>query len=364
MKLKKKLLVALSSVALMLPLASCNLFKSSGGNYIQDVRYTYDDKSGNTILVIDFSDKKMDDLTLIIPRGLSGKDGVGIKDIKSQLSADGTSITITIVYDDPTVDDVVLTIPVIAGRGISEVKVENDDDGNMILTFIYTDGTSSQNITIPKGKDGNGILSFEVSEKDLYGNTTITITLTDGTVKTITVTDGAGIRNISVDESKSTSDYYALVITYTDGYKETIMLEKPKSTKWFTGTSNPPSPSVLGARVGDFYLNRVNGYIYQLESNDTWTFLFGMKAESTTREDVYHQVLFDAGEGRMYSNVQTMMVNVLEGENVPLAQFPENPVLEGKEFVGWYTSLDNINAGQFTDLTVVTRNIDLYAKYR
>ena len=47
---------------------------------------------------------------------------------------------------------------------------------------------------------------------------------------------------------------------------------------------------------------------------------------------------------------------------MPLANIP-TPTYEGHSFMGWYTDSNNVNAGQFTDLTPVFSDLKLYAKY-
>ena len=45
------------------------------------------------------------------------------------------------------------------------------------------------------------------------------------------------------------------------------------------------------------------------------------------------------------------------------ATAPSHPIIKGQLFKGWYTDIENINAGQFTDLTPVTKDLKLYARY-
>ena len=310
----------------------------------------------------------MEPVTFIVPRGISGKDGVSIKNITSKMLSDGKSIELTISYTDSSVEDTVISVPVLEGKGVKEVLVDTDEFGNTTIQFTYTDGSKDPVITIPKGRDGNGIASFEVNGPDSDGNTIITVTLDDGTKKEFTVSngrDGVSVSNITYDESKSDATHYVLTITYTDGYTEDITLDRPRSTRWFTGTTTPDNDPAASSQAveGDFFLRLINGYVYQKTSDGSWTFLFGMKADGTTTgTEVYHTVFFDPGLGKISGNSGILMATVLEGKTMPLSNIP-TPTYEGHSFMGWYTDLNNINAGQFTDMTPVFSDLKLYAKY-
>lgn len=367
-RLFKRLLLALSALSLSYPLASCAFFDTGEGAQIKEVTPRYDEATGNTIITITFTDEEMEPVTFIVPRGISGKDGVSIKNITSKMLSDGKSIELTISYSDSSVENTVISVPVLEGKGVKEVLVDKDEDGNTTIQFTYTDESKGPVITIPKGKDGNGIASFEVNGPDSDGNTTITVTLDDGTKKEFTVSngrDGVSVSNITYDDSKSDATHYVLIITYTDDYTEEVTLDRPRSTRWFTGTTTPDNDSTASSQAveGDFFLNRINGYVYQKMSDGSWTFLFGMKADdSSVGKEVYHTVFFDPGLGKINGNTGILMASVLEGKTMPLSNIP-TPTYEGHSFMGWYTDLTNVNAGQFTDLTPVFSDLKLYAKY-
>ncbi len=364
-RLFKRMLLIVSALTLSYPLASCSFFDTGNGTQIKEVLSTYDSSTGNTIVTITFTDDETEPVSFIVPRGISGKDGVSIKNVTSKISSDGKSVELTISYTDNSVEDTVISVPVLEGRGIKEVLVNKDEDGNPTIQFTYTDGTQSSVITIPSGKDGNGIESFEVSDPDSNGRMTITVTFTDGTSKTFELkngTNGISVMNITYNEEKSDASHYVLTITYSDGYTEDVVLDRPRSNRWFTGTTAPESDTTASSQAveGDFYLNRVNGYVYQMTSDGTWSFLFGMKADTQTT--VYHTVFFDPGAGKINGSSSIMMSSVLEGKTLPLSSIP-TPTYEDHTFLGWYTDLTNVNAGQFTDLTPVLSDLTLYAKY-
>lgn len=362
--LKNSLLVLLAAFSLTMPLSSCSFFNTNSGTQIKDVVTRYDEKTGNTIITISFTNEDMTPVSFNVPQGISGKDGVSIKNVTSTLSSDGTSVTLTISYSDPSVENTVISIPVAQGKGIKEVLVDKDENGNTTIQFVYTDNSTSSKISIPNGKDGNGIENFEVSDPDENGEITITVSFTDGNTKTFKVKNGVSVKNITYNEEKSDDTSYVLTITYTDGYSEDVSLPRPKSNRWYTGTTSPEDDQTASTKAaeGDFYLNKVNGYVYLKTSNGTWDFLFGMKADSSSEQEVYHTVYFDPGEGKINGTSNILMASVSNGKTMNINQIP-TPIYEGHTFLGWYTDLNNVNSGKFTDLTPVYSDLQLQAKY-
>ena len=209
---KRRCLALLLTIGFSLSLSSCtnSFFGGDPSLQIKDVTHVYDEKTGNTIVTITFQDEDTDPVVFVIPRGVSGKDGVSIKDVTSRMTTDGKSIELDISYSDGTIPDTVISVPVLQGKGIKEVNVGKDDNGNTTIQFTYTDGTIGDVITIPKGDDGNGIASFDVLGPDKDGVTDIKVTLTDGTVKEFTVQngkDGVSVSSVVYDEAKSDSKH-------------------------------------------------------------------------------------------------------------------------------------------------------------
>lgn len=369
-RLLKRTTIALSALALAYPLASCNsaFFGGNDSVEIKEVTTRYDETSGNTYITITFTDEEKDPVVFSIPRGYAGKDGNGIKNVSSRMLSDGKSLELTISYTDSSIENTVISVPVLEGKGVKEVLVDSDEAGNTTIQFTYTDGTTGPLITIPKGTDGNGIESFEVADPDMNGIMAVTVTFTDGTTKTFEIKngkDGASVSTITYNEAKSTPTEYVLTIEYSDGYSEDVTLPRPRSTRWFTGVTTPDNDSAASSEAveGDFFLNRLNGYVYQKGSDGKWTFLFGMKADASQGGDeVYYSVYFDPGEGNINGNKGITWTSVLEGKTVPLSQIP-SPSYEGHTFLGWFTDVDNINAGQFTDMVPVFSDLHLKAKY-
>lgn len=346
-------------------LTSCSSFFNGSEYTISDVT-SKTDIDGNTIVTITFNESGKDPLTFTIPKGMSGKDGVSIKNVVSSIK--DNVVTLTIVYTDASISPTVISIPVIqgeAGKGITNVDISEDEFGNKVVIFAYNDGTFSDSITIPKGQDGVGIndISTKASSDGTYTEITITFSDPDKKPVTFTVGNGRGVKSVIFSQEKSTITQYALVITYTDDYTETIMIDKPVATTWHTGTVSPDkNDSLSNAVTGDFYLNVSSGYVYQLNAKGVWDILFSMKGDSSTEQEKYYTVSFDPGEG-IWPDATSKYKVVMKNTCIDLVDI-KKPTKEGFKFSGWYTTLvEDVNAGHFTDLTPVTKDMTLYAHY-
>ena len=271
-------------------------------------------------------------------------------------------------------EDTVITIPVIKGDtgvGINDVLIGSDEDGNTTIQFTYTNGKTSDLITIPKGIDGIdgengiGIANIDV-QKTSTGLNIVTITFTDETMAPVSfpVNDGVSIASIVYDEENSTDEIYSLFITFSDGTFTSVEFPRPQSTLWLSGTTNPESSS---GKIGDFYLNIVTGDVYRKISDTSWEFLFSMKGSGSSEQIVRHQVRFNLRDDEYTSTLPGGSVsafNVEDGKTIPLDSIP-TPMKDGYDFVGWFAGEDetNPNVGQFTNLTVVSEDLDLYARW-
>lgn len=361
MKNRRLKTLALSLLALAasgFALGACSSFIGSDGYQIQSAT-TQTAANGDTILTIVWTDETVTPLTVTIPKGTAGKDGVGIAGIDTSLSDDQTLLTLTIRYTDPLLENLVLSVPLKAGRGIHNLAISKDEAGNTVLVFEYTDGTSSEAITIPKGEDGVGIKEVTVETNE--AGSTVTIHYTDPSLpdSVFTVSNGKGILSVRHDESADTDADYAILIEYTDGTFETLLLPKPQSSSWLTGIENPAAS--LG-KDGDFYLNKVNGFVFQ-KVGGSWQFLLSMKG---TGSSVTYTVTFDANGGSIETGngaKSEVSKDVNYASYVDLDKIP-TPTYENHVFEGWYTSkATDPNAGHFTDLTPVFKDMVLYARW-
>lgn len=372
---KKKLRCLITTIMLFsVPLiSSCSSFFGSDSYNIKSTSKVYDETSGDTIVTITFDNDEVEPMVIRIPRGVSGKDGVGIKDIVTTKLDD--SVVIRIIFTDSNIPDTTITIPIINGHdgvSVTGVVVSNDEvTGNVNIKFTYSDGKESEVISIPKGKDGLdgvGIKSITSSKDEETGITTITVSYTDESIpnSTFTISDGLGISTITYNESLSNEDNYVLTITYSDGYKENITLPRPKTTRWYNGVTNPNS--TIGSD-GDYYLNEETGEVYR-KTNNTWLYLFSMKNNTSLSS---YKVSFNINGGK-WKYVETGVSEVVRTYTYDYGSYVDfsNNLLEvkandGYKFDGWWTDIDHtldINSGQLTKLTPILSDLTLYANWK
>lgn len=358
-------LVLLSSLTFA---TSCSAFFGGDEYAIANVSQTTDETTGDTVVTIEFQDEKINPLTFTIPA--AGLDGTGIANI-SATTNDGV-VTLTISYTDSNKENTVISVPVIKGDkglGIQNVIVENDAEGNMTLQFAYTDGKTSQVYTIPKGidgKDGTGIKEI-TTERLTTGTTIITITFDDETLEPVTfpVNDGVSITDVTYDPENSTDLTYRVVITLSNGETRELDFPAPRIATWLSGTTIPNNEE---GRAGDFYLNMITGDVYTKLTADSWSYLFCIKGTGASQEIVKHSVVFNLRDDERVENLNPgsqILVRVNEGETLLLDDIPL-PTKDGFEFIGWFAGEDesNPNIGQITNLTVISNDLNLFARWR
>ena len=352
------------SLCLLSSLSSCTSLFGGDGYSIASTESYIDPTTGDTIILITFDDEEIAPLKVTIPSGKAGVDGNGIKKIET--SVDQNEFVITIIYTDTSYENTVLRVPITNGKdGISVTGViVNNEDGNVIINFTYSDGTKSPDITIPKGNDGNdgnGIASIVTLPNEAEGTITLVISYTDGREPTrVTLKngeDGISVIDISYDATQSNDDDYALKVTYSDGYTQTIIIPRPKSTVWYTGSGEPTDST---GKIGDFYIDLTNYYVYRKDING-WAYMFAL----SNSKPKPIRVIFNPNGGTFVGMQENAVVitSVLEGNVIPLESF-EIPVYEGYEFLGWYTSRAyNPNAAKVTDLTPIYSTNDVLNLY-
>ena len=365
---KSKLLMLFGLSMCLAPITSCSAFFGGDEFTIIDKSVTTDEETGDTIVTITFSGDSVEPLTFRIPSVINGKDGVGIESIVPTIK--DNSLTLTISYTSPDVEDTIITVPVLKGvdgKGISNVEIQQDENGNSSFKLIYTDGTESSDILIPKGNDGVGIkdITFTASEDNPTINI-LTITFTDETIepKKFVLRNGVSISDFYLDEENSTDEFYRIVINFSDGSSQNLDLPKPQVTEWISGTVVPDND--IG-KVGDFYINLLTGDVYTKFNDNNWEYLFSIKGSGGVEQKEYFNVIFNLSEDEYTDNLKPgsqILCRVLDGETLPLEEIPI-PKKDGYIFEGWFAGSDssNPNVGKFTNLTIVSNNIDLFARW-
>ena len=361
MKMKKLLSLSLAAFGAIV-LSGCSLF-TNDEYALSSFDTSYDQETGNTYITFYFTDEEQDPFVVTIPQKV-GEDGVDITAVTPENDPDNRRVRLTITYSDnrtPTVLYVPYGQDGEDGKSVSGLDVGSDSNGNITIAFVYSDGSHSDPVTIPSG---NGIASI-TTETNL-GVTTITISFTDPNMpaKTFQVSNGIGIDSIFYNDALSNETQYVLTIVYSDGYSEEITLARPQATHWYYGNGAPNVYNVPASNPGDYYIDIATGNVYG-NNNGTWSYLFCMKAEADTGSETYYWVNFNPNGGYFDGDsalTGVRSVHVQEGKTLSLANIP-TPERDGYSFAGWFTDPENINAGQFTDLTIVTKTTTLYARW-
>ena len=225
--------------------------------------------------------------------------------------------------------------------GIGIASIDIDNTGN--LTILLSDETKiSANIkgeTGENGKDGISISSTRINE-----NGELIISFSDGKESNLGSIIGAkgetgtGIKEITIDDS------FNLIITLDDNSTKEIYIGNLKGEKGEAGQDGQDGQNGLSAY--ELYKNRYPEYA---GNEDQWiSDLVNGKLKTE-----FYTVTFKNGE----TIVKT--ISVAHGEKIK--DIPENPIQDGKLFVGWFE--ENLNEQwQFSGF-VVTEDVVLIAKF-
>lgn len=349
-----KIQLFLLSLLTFFSLSSCAGFFQDSGMVIDDITTTQD-ADGNTTVTISFTDDYYDDVVFTIPAPEDGKQGIqgpignGIAGIE-KVTEDGKDYLV-VTFTDDTMPPQKIELPALVS--VSSITSSYDNQtGVTTVTITLTDG-SEHEFTLQNGKDGAGIADIQ-TEVDEEGNTTITISYTDGRDDTVVQIpykqgkDGRGIESIT---TQTIGDKYYLYVKYTGEEEEQVLeFDKPESTKWICGNGAPGLLASLQASEGDFYFDLTDWGIYLLQ-NGSWQQIANLKSD-----EISCTIEFDPGEGTLdgtYLRLRTCN----KGDSLDISQIP-TASREGYSFQGWYTSELGPNdprSGKFTDLTPVTK---------
>lgn len=367
----KKLMIA-SMLTFMPMMTSCDLFLG-GSTGIADIDAVHDDVLGVTVITITFDDEEKEPVIFKVPDGVQG---VSIVDVKAEL--DGDVVHLTIIFSDPNlVPNITVDVPVIHGtdgRGIDCIDIQpvEGQEGTYEITIWYTDGEHTEPFTVSNGKDGRGIVDISITY-DPFGNTIVQFIYTDGPGPAFTIYKAAAIASVTFDSTTSTEDTYVFIITFTDGSTTTFTMPAPQDgedgedgengkdgSAWHCQNRNPLDEDGV---VGDFWLNIGTGDVYHKEESG-WEHVFTIALDKSGEvEEVYCDVVFHLNGGTWQESSESGYRTVLQYNYLALSRFPKDPTLEGYDFIGWYTSVDNINSGKLTDLTTITKDIHVYARW-
>ena len=304
---RRNVLLALAAFALgAVSLTSCGFFAGSGTYSIDEVT-TSTTAAGDTVVTISYTDTRLPATTFTIPKG---ETGVGIASATASVDEEKKTVTVTIA---------------------SITATANEEDGSTDVKITMDDG-EEVTFNIPKGEKGD-------PGEDGFSPEIVGISLGD---------DGK----------------WYLYVTRADGGTDQKPIEGMPT--WIVSQGNPnDNPSYDDYATGYIYVDTLTRTIYYKTADSGWVIWvdLGQKAAYTV---TFHAgegtippselVGFTIGEGNTYS------LSVEEGSTIDL---PTPTAPSSLAFEGWYTSSDlsDPNVGKMTDLTPVTRSLDLYAIY-
>ncbi len=304
---------------------------------------------GRTKVTIKYVNEDKEEDVFYIPKG---KDGTGISDFVYKINREDNTTDITFSFSDQF-DDYIVKVP--NGRGIENVLYTLDNDGNTIMTLVFTDGTKSDPVKIEKGEMGTSVVGFETFTND-DESVEVILKYSDGSEYNLVTIPapkkgdaGLGIKGI-VGETTPEGNYQ-LYITYSDDtVSDPVIFDRPNTI--LHGTTPP------GYRLGlngDLYYDESTKTFYY-KSNDVWSSIFHFD-NSISRKTVKfvvdsETVLNGPQEIQIIENTSF----ATSGYNIPI------PTKEGYVFEGWYyvNNPDPRINGKFLDTTIVYDNIRLY----
>lgn len=344
----------------------CFLITSCGGFFAEETLEISSINSvvledGSTQIVISYTDEEIAPTTFVIPKGVKGESGNGIKNVTYEKSADGKNTIVNFEFTEPSVDPVSIALP----NGVSIDRIDGKKDPiteETNITIYYSDGTKSAPISIPKGEKGDdGISIIGISQRiNRDYSVTLTLQMSEGDNVIVEIPapqqgqDGRGIKDIV---SIPSGDKYVMTITYTDD--TTTDLEFARPNKWFSESS---APTILDGINGDLWFDLAHQVIFVKQNNkweevidfgnvidDTYEVSFNLNDSSDAKASM------PAGSLLNYQIPCGTYFNA-SGFTIPI---PSRP---GYTFKGWCTARipTQVN-GYFTDLTVVQADLVLYA---
>ena len=326
-------------------------------------------EDGTTKVTIIYEDEELSPTVFYIPKGEQGDKGDkgnGIYSINYETNEETGEITVTIIFTSSDMEPVSFKLY----NGVSMTGINSyvdEETGTTYFEVEFSDGSKSEPIEVPKGEkgeDGSYLIDYGVVQNEEDGSQVIYFTFSTGEFVSCTIPkpekgeDGRGIKSIIGSED---DEYYYVTFEYTDDSEPTTLhFSRPENpNEWHTGSGIPSS--ILG-KDGDFYFDVDRKDIYS-KKNGVW-----IKIVDFDDSETLYTVEFNLNgenakfpEGSNYSNYYTIPEGTSfasNNETIPI------PVREGYSFQGWYTTrTPSIVNGMFNDLTIVSGDLTLYAKW-
>ena len=345
--MKKKIFILFIFIFMLFSVASCSssdeesiLIESISSEVLSD---------GRTQITIKYQNEDMKDSVFYLPKG---KDGTGIEDFVYKIDTEKNTTDITFSFTD-VLNDYTVSVP--NGRGISNVIYTQDEAGDTLMTFVFTDGTKSEAVKVKKGEIGTSLIGFDpVINED--GSVDIKFIYSDGSEYIAKVPapqkgdTGRGISSM-VSEAADSGNYYIYVF-YTDDTVDVMELERPSTI--LSGTN----PNDNDGKDGDLFYDTATKTLYN-KADGVWNRIIQFD-DDTVKYTVSFNLNCEDSTAALHGKSQ---ITVKKNSYLPASSIP-NPTRDGYVFAGWYLEEEpNINNGNFTDLTLITKDLVLYAKW-
>ena len=346
--MKKKILLIFIFVISLFTVMSCGEISEEDIILIDSIQAeTMND--GRTKVTIKYQNEDVSDNVFYIPKG---KDGIGISDFVYSVNKEDNTTDITFSFTDKF-NDYVVKVP--NGVGIKNITYQTDTEGNTLMTFIYTDGNMSDPIKVLKGEIGTSLVGFTPTVND-DDSVDIQFVYSDGSeyvAKIPAPQKGDEGRGIDTMLSETDADgNYSITVYYTDGTLESFTLDRPASI--LSGTN----PSEGDGIDGDLFYDTATKTLYN-KADGVWNRIIQFD-DDTIKYTVSFNLNCDDATAKLNgkSQISVKKLSYLSASSIPY------PTRDGYHFDGWYlTEEPDINNGIFTDMTLITSDLVLYAKW-
>lgn len=372
--MKRKLIRLLLMITMVLSMASC------GGFIMQEETIEIESivptllEDGQTMIVITYKNNMQEPTVFYLPKGEDGIEGVGIESIENaEAEVEGNTAFEIILTSGETKK---IEVP----NGVSIVDtttITKEEDGKHYLVVYFSNGETDEVEIMPgpAGKDGLSIVNttyqYVTKEHPKYDEypdfLEIVFTFSNGVDQEYTQTlylapgkSGNGITDIYDEYDEKNGTYY-IVIEESNG--SVTPFEFPV-VQWFSGID---TPALSLGQNGDFYFNTRDGIVSR-KNNGVWGEVCKLLVDDTKKNKCKITLdLNDNDDSRAYyalTSEQGFRSVPYNSNLYSNRDYLPTPYRTGYEFGGWYSSPNpTIVNGMFTDLTTVTENITVYAKW-
>ena len=153
----------------------------------------------------------------------------------------------------------------IRGKDCTIDSIDTSDNSKAVITFKWYDEDSSdyvtQDLEIPYMNMKNVYSITSEKETTEHPNvTTVTITLRDGSTEEFEITDGLGIKDVSM---VTAGNNHTITVTYDDDTTKDLTFTR--ANKWFSGNTSPEIASISPI-IGDFYFRTSNNEVSEYKT--------------------------------------------------------------------------------------------------